>query len=40
MFNGGRYLDMGARTPQGLRFARRVCVHDSEMFPNPIMYPI
>ena len=40
VFNVGRYLDTVVRTPQGLRFARRVCVYDSEMIPNSIIYPI
>ena len=40
VFNVGRYLDTVARTPQGLRFAARVCVYDSELIPNSIIYPI
>ena len=40
VFNVGRYLDTVVRTSQGLRFARRVCVYDSEMIPNSIIYPI
>ena len=40
VFNVGRYLDTVVRTPQGLRFERRVCVYDSEMIPNSIIYPI
>ena len=40
VFNVGRYLDTVVRTPQGLRFASRVCVYDSEMIPNSIIYPI
>ena len=40
VFNVGRYLDTVVRTPQGLRFAHRVCVYDSEMIPNSIIYPI
>ncbi len=40
VFNVGRYLDTVRRTPQGLRFASRVCVYDSEMIPNSIIYPI
>ena len=40
VFNVGRYLDIVARTPQGLKFASRVCVYDSEMIPNSIIYPI
>jgi len=40
VFNVGRYLDEVVRTPQGLRFASRVAVYDSEMIPNSIIYPI
>ena len=40
VFNVGRYLDTVVRTPQGLRFAAKVCVYDSEMIPNSIIYPI
>ena len=40
VFNVGRYLDTVVRTAQGLRFASRVCVYDSEMIPNSIIYPI
>jgi len=40
VFNVGRYLDVVVRTPQGLKFAERVCVYDSEMIPNSLIYPI
>lgn len=40
VFNVGRYLDVIVRTPQGLKFAQRLCVFDSEMIPNSIIYPI
>jgi salicylate 5-hydroxylase small subunit len=40
VFNVGRYLDVVVRTAQGLRFAQRLCVYDSEMVPNAIIYPI
>ncbi|MBL0090613.1 MAG: aromatic-ring-hydroxylating dioxygenase subunit beta [Ideonella sp.] len=40
VFNVGRYLDEVVRTPQGLRFAARVAVYDSELIPNSIIYPI
>lgn len=40
VFNVGRYLDVVVRTPQGLKFAQRLCVYDSEMIPNSIIYPI
>ena len=40
VFNVGRYLDVVARTPAGLKFASRECIYDSEMIPNSIIYPI
>ena len=40
VFNVGRYLDTVVRTPQGLKFAQRLCIFDSEMIPNAIIYPI
>ncbi len=40
VFNVGRYLDTLVRTPGGLRFAARVCVYDSEMIANSIIYPV
>jgi len=40
VFNVGRYLDIVAKTPDGLKFAQRLCVYDSEMIPNSIIYPI
>ncbi|WP_409071722.1 aromatic-ring-hydroxylating dioxygenase subunit beta [Burkholderia ubonensis] len=40
VYNTGRYLDRIVRTPQGLRFESRVCVYDSEMVPNSLIYPI
>ena len=40
VFNVGRYLDTVVRTPQGLKFAQRLCIYDSEMIPNSIIYPI
>jgi salicylate 5-hydroxylase small subunit len=40
VFNVGRYVDEVVRTPQGLKFASRVCIYDSEMIPNSIIYPI
>ena len=38
--NVGRYLDTVVRTPEGLKFAQRLCIYDSEMIPNAIIYPI
>ncbi|PRX96388.1 aromatic-ring-hydroxylating dioxygenase subunit beta [Paraburkholderia sp. BL25I1N1] len=40
VFNVGRYIDSVRRTPCGLKFASRVCVFDSEMIANSIIYPI
>jgi salicylate 5-hydroxylase small subunit len=40
VFNVGRYIDTIVQTPQGLKFAQRLCVFDSEMIPNSIIYPI
>jgi salicylate 5-hydroxylase small subunit len=40
VFNVGRYIDTVVRTPQGLKFAQRLCIFDSEMIPNAIIYPI
>ena len=40
VFNVGRYIDTVMRTPQGLKFESRLCVYDSEMVPNSIIYPI
>jgi salicylate 5-hydroxylase small subunit len=40
VFNVGRYLDRIVTTPDGLRFAQRHCIYDSEMIPNSLIYPI
>ena len=40
VFNVGRYLDEIVRTPQGLKFASRLAIYDSELIPNSIIYPI
>ena len=40
VFNVGRTIDTVVRTPDGLRFASRQCIYDSEMIPNSIIYPI
>lgn len=40
VFNVGRYVDEVVRTDEGLRFASRLCIYDSEMIPNSIIYPI
>jgi salicylate 5-hydroxylase small subunit len=40
VFNVGRTLDVVVRTPQGLKFASRLVIYDSEMIPNSLIYPI
>jgi salicylate 5-hydroxylase small subunit len=40
VFNVGRYLDRVRRTSQGLKFESRLCIFDSEMIPNSVIYPI
>ena len=40
VFNVDRYIDTIVPTPEGLKFAERLCVYDSEMIPNAIIYPI
>jgi salicylate 5-hydroxylase small subunit len=40
VFNVGRYIDTVVQTPAGLKFAERLCVFDSEMIPNALIYPI
>jgi salicylate 5-hydroxylase small subunit len=40
VYNVGRYLDRVHITPEGLRFASRLCIYDTEMIPNSLIYPI
>ena len=40
VFNAGFYRDEIVRTPEGLKFQSRLCVYDSEMIPNSVIYPI
>jgi len=40
VFNVGRYIDTIVPTPEGLKFAERLCVYDSEVIPNALIYPI
>ena len=40
VFNVGRYRDLVVRTEVGLKFRERVCVYDTELIPNSIIYPI
>ena len=40
VYNVGRYIDELVRTPEGLRLRSRLCVYDSEMVLNSLIYPI
>ena len=40
VFNVGRYIDIIVATPEGLKFEERLCIFDSEMIPNSVIYPI
>ena len=40
VFNVGRTLDEVVPTPEGLKFASRLVVYDSEMIPNSLIYLI
>lgn len=40
VFNVGRYLDRITVSASGLKFRSRLCIYDSEMIPNSIIYPI
>lgn len=40
VYNVGRYIDELVRTDGGLKFKRRLCVYDSEMILNSLIYPI
>jgi salicylate 5-hydroxylase small subunit len=40
VFNVGRYLDTVQITPEGLRFADKRAVFDSELIPNSLIYPL
>jgi salicylate 5-hydroxylase small subunit len=41
VFNAGRYLDEFARQTNGeLKLRQRVCVFDSELIPNSMIYPL
>ena len=40
VFNVGRTIDEVVRTPQGLKFASRLVIYDSEMIPNSLIYPL
>jgi salicylate 5-hydroxylase small subunit len=40
VYNVGRYIDTIVQTQEGLKFSERLCIYDSEMIPNSIIYPI
>jgi salicylate 5-hydroxylase small subunit len=40
VYNVGRYIDAIVRTPDGLKFASRRCIYDSEMVLNSLIYPV
>lgn len=40
VYNVGRYVDELVRTETGLRFKSRLCVYDSEMVLNSLIYPV
>ncbi|MFW9595524.1 MAG: aromatic-ring-hydroxylating dioxygenase subunit beta [Macromonas sp.] len=40
VFNAGFYRDVVVRTPAGLKLLSRLCVYDTEMIANSIIYPI
>ena len=40
VFNTGRYIDRVVETGGGLRFREKLCVFDSELIPNSLIYPI
>ncbi|MFN3568807.1 MAG: aromatic-ring-hydroxylating dioxygenase subunit beta [Polaromonas sp.] len=40
VYNVGRYVDELVHTAEGLRFKSRLCVYDSEMILNSLIYPV
>jgi salicylate 5-hydroxylase small subunit len=40
VFNTGQYLDRLVYGQHGWRFAEKLCVFDSELIPNSIIYPV
>jgi anthranilate 1,2-dioxygenase small subunit len=40
IFNSGRYLDLIVREGDILKFKRRICVYDTVLIPNSLVYPI
>lgn len=40
LFNAGRYIDRIALSDSGARFAEKLCVFDTELIPNSLIYPV
>lgn len=40
IFNVGYYKDIWQILPEGLKIKERICVYDTEMIPNALIYPI
>ncbi len=40
VYNVGRYIDELLITDDGLKIQSRLCIYDSEMIPNSLIYPI
>jgi salicylate 5-hydroxylase small subunit len=40
IFNCGRYIDRIIATDDGMQFAEKTCVFDSELVPNSMIYPL
>ena len=40
VFNVGRYIDDIVETDEGLKFSSRLCVYDSELVLNSLIYPV
>jgi 3-phenylpropionate/cinnamic acid dioxygenase small subunit len=38
--NAGKYIDLIERTAEGLRFREKICVFDSVLVPNSLVYPV
>lgn len=38
--NAGKYIDLVVRTDEGLRFKEKICVFDSVLVPNSLIYPV
>lgn len=38
--NAGKYVDLVVKMPEGLRFEEKICVFDSVLVPNSLIYPI